>query len=109
MPNAVTGTQSEVDADANVLHWWWRGVTVIAGIVAIASCIFAIRWKHNLPVKFTIAVVWSLGPPCWFMFQRWRLIPKYSEKIDSQQWRDGADLATKVWAGVGLLLAFLYT
>jgi hypothetical protein len=68
---------SILDNDTKTLHRWWGGMTAFAGALAIASCASAIMCKANLQIKCVNAVVWSLGPPCWFMLERWRLIPKY--------------------------------
>lgn len=97
------------DEADRVLKRWWVGMTALGIVLAIASCTCALLWKCNLVIKFANAFLWSLGPPAWFAFERWRLMPKYGRNRNVQEWRDGADLATKFWAGIGLLLAFLYT
>lgn len=100
---------TRLDHDRKMLRIWWRGMTGFAAALAVTSCISAILCKSNLAIKCTNAVVWSLGPPSWFLFERGYLIRKYGRSIDLQTWRENADLATKFWAGIGLLLAFLYT
>jgi hypothetical protein len=102
-------TAQQEKQDLQVLRRWWHVATAIGILAAIASCAMAI-WEHDCKSgKYVVAFAWSLVPPLWFIFERQYLTKWYGKGLDTTEFRDNADLASKFWAGVAALLIFLYT
>jgi hypothetical protein len=105
----MNNSMGKQEKDLETLRRWWRIATVIGIVSAVASCAMAIWYKDCQIGKYVIAFTWSLVPPLWFIFERQYLIKWYGKELDKQEFRDNADLASKLWAGVAALLVFLYT
>jgi hypothetical protein len=105
----MTGSTSpNNEQDLKLLRRWWHVATTTGVMAALASCAMAI-WEHDCKIgKYVVAFTWCLAPPLWFIFERQFLIKWYGNDLNITEFRDSADLASKLWAGVAALLIFLY-
>lgn len=103
----IPSPQSSEEGD-RILLLWRLSMTIIGLVAAIASCASAYFWTTEHWLQLINAIVWTFGPPVWFMFEYMVLFSKYGKLADKDDLKYGQGLATKFWAGVGALLVVIY-
>ena len=56
-----------------------------------------------------IGAFWVISPPVWFFFEHFFLFRCYGDPRQYDQFKREQELASKIWAGVVIVLAALYT
>jgi hypothetical protein len=89
--------------------WTIRSIVSILGILlGIASCVTAGIWPKETWLFAANSIVWTLGPPVWFIIEYCLLVPKWGNRRNKPDLQYGQGLASKFWLGVGSLLVVIY-
>lgn len=75
------------------------GIVVAAGSVALVS-----EGRPSSTILKVLLLFWSLGPPCWFLFEYQEYRKLDVEKSVLEEVRTKQELAAGFWVGVGGLV-----
>lgn len=80
------------------------------GVVLGVSCaLLAIFCSDSSAAKAIVAVIWGIGPPCWFFYEYhfiFRAGKGNAAAID--EFKHSQDLAAKIWAGFAAVILLLF-
>ena len=86
-----------------------NAVIFTAAVLAIFSIFYAYSNRgENSWIHTAIIVIWTLGPPIWFLVEHLILFDNWENGEAVEHFRNAQGLATKFWIGIAGLLTAIY-
>lgn len=87
------------------------GAILCLGLMNMDDSCFMTQIKLKSVIKWSIAIIWSVGPAIWFGIENWQIRRHLLEKKGDTQWLEchklHQDTAKMAWAGVSILILLL--
>jgi hypothetical protein len=85
------------------------GMVIFVLFILSAWYVYNYRGKEYELYALLIGGFWVVGPPVWFFIEHFYLFRRFGDPGQYDQLKREQELATKIWAGVIIVLAALYT
>lgn len=92
------------------IFWRIRTIVSVTGLIlAIVGCLCAYYIPESQLLLIINTVIWTFAPPVWFIVEYSHLFPKLGNPNGGKDdLKYGQSLATRFWAGIGVLLTVIY-
>jgi hypothetical protein len=76
-------------------------------VMAAGSIWLGLEWPKCKSLQAILVVGWGTWPPLWFLFEHYYWFDNWENEEAAKRYREGRELWSKLWAGVGAILAAL--
>jgi hypothetical protein len=85
------------------------GIVIFVLFLLSAWYVYYHRGKEHELQALLIGGFWVVGPPVWFFIEHFYLFRNFGDPSQYDQFKREQELASKIWAGVIIVLAAIYT
>ncbi|GAA0852822.1 hypothetical protein [Aliiglaciecola litoralis] len=85
------------------------GAAVFIGFFCCAVWLNAHRGAEHKDMAYMIGTFWVIGPPVWFFIEYFFIFRRFGNPQAKEELKRGQELASKIWAGVIIILTAIFT